>query len=191
MRRSIRKRKCLHCKRLFDPHPRSAGRQRYCSASACRKASKITSQRRWRQKPANRDYFKGPHHVQRVQQWRQDNPGYWRRKPSEPADALQDSLTPQPLADQLLEHDLKHDALQDSFFMQPAVFVGLIAQLTGLALQDDIALAARRWQQLGNDILKGLAPQSGDLCDDQTSHLTGQAQASAQPVQLGRPSLGP
>jgi hypothetical protein len=31
--------------------------------------------------------------------------------------------------------------------------VGLIAQLTGCALQDDIARAARRMQQLGNDIL--------------------------------------
>jgi hypothetical protein len=37
--------------------------------------------------------------------------------------------------------------------MQPAVMVGLISQLTGFALQDDIARAARRMQQLGNDIL--------------------------------------
>ena len=37
--------------------------------------------------------------------------------------------------------------------MQPAVVIGLIAQFTGYALQDDIAMAARRMQQLGNDIL--------------------------------------
>ena len=191
MKRLIRKRKCLHCKLLFAPHPRSAGRQRYCSEPACRKASKTASQRRWRHQPANREYFQGPDHVQRVQRWRQAHPGYWRRKTSQPPEALQDSLIPQPIADQSLEHDLKRDALQDSFFMQPAVFVGLIAQLTGLALQDDIALAARRWQQLGNDILAGLAVHPGEPSDDQTTHFTGQAQTSAQPVQLGRPSLGP
>ena len=34
-----------------------------------------------------------------------------------------------------------------------AVLVGLIAQLTGCALQDDIAGMVRRLQQLGRDIL--------------------------------------
>jgi hypothetical protein len=41
----------------------------------------------------------------------------------------------------------ENDALQDSFFMQPAVLVGLIAHLTGLALQEDIAATARRLRQ--------------------------------------------
>jgi hypothetical protein len=41
--------------------------------------------------------------------------------------------------------------------MQPSVLIGIIAQLTGYALQDDIAMAARRMQQFGNDILN---PQS-------------------------------
>ena len=45
----------------------------------CRKASKADSQRRWLQKPENRDYFRGPEHVQRVQRWREAHPGYWRR----------------------------------------------------------------------------------------------------------------
>ena len=31
MRRPLSKRKCKHCQTFFDPHPRSAGRQRYCS----------------------------------------------------------------------------------------------------------------------------------------------------------------
>ena len=44
-------------------------------------------------------------------------------------------------------------ALQDALIMQPAVVIGLIAQFTGYALQDDIAMAARRMQQLGNDTL--------------------------------------
>jgi hypothetical protein len=49
--------------------------------------------------------------------------------------------------------DFAHDALQDSLVIQPTVFIGLISQLTGYALQEDIARATRRLQQLGNDIL--------------------------------------
>jgi hypothetical protein len=49
--------------------------------------------------------------------------------------------------------DFMPHALQDSLMLQPAVFIGLISQLTGYALQEDIARATRRLQQLGNDIL--------------------------------------
>jgi hypothetical protein len=52
-------------------------------------------------------------------------------------------------------------ALQDAFFMQPAVFVGLLAHLTGLTLQDDIATTARRLQQLRRDILGGSTHHPG------------------------------
>ena len=61
MRRPLSKRKCKHCQTFFAPDPRSARRQRYCSKPACRQASKAASQRRWLQKPGNRDYFTRPH----------------------------------------------------------------------------------------------------------------------------------
>ena len=61
MRRPLSKRKCKHCQTFFDPDPRSAGRQRYCSKPTCRQASKAASQRRWLKKPANRDYFTRPY----------------------------------------------------------------------------------------------------------------------------------
>jgi hypothetical protein len=191
MRRPLSKRKCRHCMTFFDPNPRSAGRQRYCSLPECRQASKAASQLKWRHKPVNRDYFKGPTHVERVRQWRQAHPAYWRRKPSETSDALQDSLTPKPISNQPLERDLRRDALQDSLFTQPAVFVGFIAQLTGLALQDDIAAAARHWQQLGHDILSGATPYQGDQSHDQTAPFTGSAAAPASSIQLGGSALGP
>jgi hypothetical protein len=82
-------------------------------------------------------------------------------------------------------------ALQDSFFMQPAVLVGLIAQLTGLSLQDDIAVTARRLQQLGRDILGGSPQAKGDIQDAQTPHLFGSTQAGPQPVQLGGSARSP
>ena len=191
MRHPLTKRKCKHCKTFFDPDPRSAGRQRYCPTPACRKASKAASQHRWRRHPNNRDYFSGPAHVERVRQWRKANPGYWRRKAPHSQEALQEPLTPQSAKNQQLDDGLTPQALQDSFFMQPAVFVGLIAQLTGLSLQDDIAVTARRLQQLGRDILSGSPHDTGGCQDAQTPHLCRQTQEGPQPVQLGGSVLGP
>lgn len=144
--------KCPHCQQLFTPDARNATRQRYCSKPACRTHSKAESQSRWLQKPENRDYFRGPEHVLRVQRWRKANPGYWRRAKGSRV-ALQDALIGQVAVNDTNSHQAEKGALQDALIMQPAVMVGLIAQLTGCALQDDIARAARRMQQLGNDIL--------------------------------------
>ena len=162
---------CQNCKRVFYPDHRNVSRQRFCSKPMCRHASKVDSQRRWRQKPENVDYFRGSDNVKRVQLWRQANPGYWRRK------------TP--------EGSTEPDALQETFFLQPTVLVGLIAQLSGLALQEDIALMARRLQQLGRDILYCSPHATGGSADAQTPNLFGQAAPSAAAIQLGRPALGP
>jgi hypothetical protein len=105
--------------------------------------------------------------------------------------ALQESLTPQVLQKQQHDDGLAPHVLQDSFFMQPAVLVGLIAQLTGLSLQDDIAVTARRLQQLGRDILGGSPQDKGGIQNAQAPHLLGQTPASPQPVQLGGSALGP
>jgi hypothetical protein len=144
--------KCPHCHELFPPDARNATRQRYCSKPACQKQSKAESQRRWSQKEENRDYFRGAEHVLRVQRWRSAHPGYWRRAKRSPV-ALQDPLIEQVPVTNQNNAEPGTAALQDALIMQPAVMVGLIAQLTGYALQDDIARAARRMQQLGNDIL--------------------------------------
>ena len=144
--------KCRHCQDLFIPDPRNTTRQRHCSKPGCRKQSKAASQLRWLQKPENRDYFRGAEHVLRVQRWRAAHPGYWRRAKASRV-ALQDPLIAQVAVNNTNLQYAPKDALQDLLILQPAVMVGLIAQLTGSALQDDIARAARRMQQLGNDIL--------------------------------------
>jgi hypothetical protein len=197
MAHSAQKRKCPHCKGFFHPDHRNVARQRYCSKPECRKASKADSQQRWLQKPENHHYFRGPDNVKRIQLWRQDNPGYWRRKPPEvsaEADALQETLMPQGMETQVLNEGLgkpERDALQDSFFMQPAVLVGLIAQLSGCVLQEDIALMARRLQQLGHDILDRSPQVTGGSPDAQTPDLFRQAAPSAPAIQLGGSALGP
>ena len=88
--------KCLGCKELFLPSCCNRGRQRFCAKEACRKASKVASQRQWSQQPQNRDYFRGAAHVGRVRQWRAKNPGDARRKKREAP--LQDIAPPQAVA---------------------------------------------------------------------------------------------
>jgi len=194
MRRHTRKRKCKHCQVFFDPDPRNVGRQHSCSQPPCQQASKAASQRRWLRNPPHRDYFSGPAHVERVRQWRQAHPGYWRRQAppaSQSPAALQELLAQQPLENQQVEQRVERDALQDSFCMQPTVLVGLIAHLTGVSFQDDIALTARRLQQLGRDILPGAPHDTGGLQDAQTPHLFTQAPQGAQTIQLGGSAPGP
>ncbi len=93
----IKRAKCRNCKELFVPDHRNRGRQNYCGKAECRKASKAASQKKWLQKPENKNYFSGSEHIQRVQEWRKDNPGYWKRNRSGKKSALQEPLTPQPV----------------------------------------------------------------------------------------------
>jgi len=183
----IKRKKCRHCRELFIADARNATRQRYCSKPQCRKASKVASQKRWLKKDENRDYFSGPDNVLRVQRWRQAHPGYWRRCKHSPH-ALQDPLTQQVTVNNNDTADFAAVALQDALIMQPAVVIGLIAQFTGYALQDDIAMAARRMQQLGNDILN---PQhKGGRHGSKTSAVPRKGSQDPQTVQLDRSASG-
>jgi hypothetical protein len=90
-----RRRRCLCCLQLFARDPRLGHRQKYCSEPACRAASKQSSQRRWLRKPDNQEYFRGEQHVDRVQSWRAQNPGYWQ-KPALIGAPLQEMIITQP-----------------------------------------------------------------------------------------------
>lgn len=150
--RPTQKRKCKHCHTFFLPDARNIKHQQYCRKAACRQASKTASQRKWLQKPENWDYFSGPENVRRVRQWRVAHPGYWRRKPSTSQTALQDLSNVQPSENNKNTDKLASRALQDLLSAQPFVLLGLIANFTGSALQDDIDSTLLRLQQLGRDI---------------------------------------
>ena len=171
MTRLKRRRKCKHCRKYFTPDPRNAHKQEYCSETACRKASKAAAQAKWLAKDGNRDYFRGPANVNRVQEWRKDNPGYWRRRNKTSSVALKDHSKGKSTQKQPVAAQLPRNALQDLLNAQLPVFVGLIAKLTGNALQDDIVTATRHLQQLGADILNSppLNLQVGDYAK-QTAH---------------------
>jgi hypothetical protein len=171
-------RKCLCCRDLFVPDRRNVDRQRYCSAAACRRASKAASQAAWLAKPENVGYFEGPLHVLRVQAWRAVHPGYARGRVRKPR-ALQDSLLPE-VPDSVEQTGdragpLKNPgalALQDLLTPSAAMLAGLLGHLFELTLQDDMAATTRRLVQRGQDLILGVAGGHQDR---------GQHQARAAP----------
>ena len=182
MKSSLR-RKCRHCKLLYVPERRNAHHQRYCSEPACRRQSKAESQRRWREKPQNQNYFRGEENCERVREWRERHPGYARKKKSAPAEALQDLCMSQAAQNQPLAGPDLSAALQDLFVMQPAVLVGLISTMTGSALQDDIAIATRALFRKGQDILGPNAPvQNPAYRHEQTTPLSSTAAPCAASI---------
>jgi hypothetical protein len=182
MKSSLR-RKCRHCKLLYVPERRNAHHQRYCSQPACRRQSKAESQRRWREKPQNQNYFRGKENCERVRQWRQRHPGYSRKKKAAAGEALQDLCIRQPAQSQPLARSDLSAALQDVFVMQPAVLVGLISTMTGSALQDDIATVTRALFRKGQDILGPNAPaQNPAYRHEQTSPLSAAAAPCAAAI---------
>jgi len=162
------RKKCCPCRELFHPDPRNAKRQEYCRKPECRKASKAASQKRWQQKPENQDYFRGPENVNRVQEWRRANPGYWRRKPKP-----------------------RENALQDLLIEQPVVLLGLIANFTGSALQDDIVKTVRNMQKLGLDIVNHSTHSKGGRHDKKVSYQSRSYPKGPAPLQLDRSPTGP
>ena len=187
----IKKRKCKNCHTFFLPDPRNANRQKYCSKKECRKASKKASQRKWLEKPGNQDYFRCPENTKRVQQWRGTHPKYWCRKAFQPKTALQDPLNAQPadIADD--NPDYVDNALQDLLNVQPFVLLGLIAHLTGTALQDNIDTTLQRLQQLGRDIAHQRTTRKGGFYGIKDSYHSTTGAKGTPPVQLGGPAAGP
>jgi len=165
----LRKRICLHCHIYFRPDPRNLWKQKYCSHPECRKASKSASQKKWLNKPENHVVYGGAENVKRVQEWRKQNPGYWRR-PGKQKKPLQENSSLQTTTQQSVPLQTGRNALQDFIINQPSVLWGLLAHLTGSALQDDIALTALRMQQLGEDILHQPC-KGGHHVDLQTTDL--------------------
>ena len=136
--------KCVNCGEFYQPDARNRGRQEYCRKRECGRASKRESQRRWRSKPKNRDYFKGKENVERVRQWRKRHPGYWRRKMSPAAVALQEISIGQPVEHQKEAGQDVSLPLQDLLKSQDPLVLGLVIQLMDIALQEDIAGLAQR-----------------------------------------------
>jgi hypothetical protein len=133
-------------------------------------------------RPENRDYYRGPHQVQRVQAWRKTHPGYWKKRRRKAQGALPDDCSAQVAIPQADTARLTGVALPDDWFSQPAVVVGLVAGLTGSALPDEIAHSLRKFQAHGQIILgmgPGMKPKRGSGHAVQKSVVSGTAAAGA------------
>jgi hypothetical protein len=156
----LRRRKCRCCNEFFFPDYRNHDRQHYCGKPACRHASKLASQRRWFRQPANRDYFRGADNVERVRQWRQAHPGYWKKK-TRASGGIQVAAPQQvnPVQSSCNAPRSHLGTLQDFCHAQNPGFIGLISLMTGRTLPDDIAPIARRVIEQGQNILGLRSPE--------------------------------
>lgn len=153
--------KCLCCQELFRPDRRNAHHQKFCAKLECRKESKRQSQARWLARPENQNHFRDNSHVERVRRWREKHPGYWKKTPRQRSRTLQDLCPPQVIDNQIATpralSDLSARTLQDLCRDQVPLFVGLISQLVGSPLQEDIADYLRRMIARGHDLLDPLS----------------------------------
>ena len=179
-------RKCLCCGHFFDLDHRNRERQRFCSVTECRRASKAASQAAWLAQPRNSGYFRDPIHVARVRLWRAAHPGHRRGKPRS-SSALQDALIAQvpesieePSIPGVSPERPAEAGLQDLLNTPSPVLAGLIAHLFEVTLQEDIAATTRRLVQLGQDVINGSRGE-----DHQASVAARAAAPSARAVQLG------
>ena len=192
MSRPQTRRKCRCCTKFFLPDPRNQTRQHYCSAPACRQASKAASQRRWLSKPANRDHFRGAAQVLRVQLWRQSHPGYWKKKApsSQGTQAVEAQSANLDQASCNVLRSLPR-TLQDSWLTQDPAFVGLISMVTGSTLQEDIAATTRQLLLRGRNILGCVSPGKTQNAnptpdhDPQTRPAARTAASHSSQLQLG------
>ena len=134
--------KCLCCHHFFKPTPQSKGRQNYCSHPECKKASKKASQEKWLAKPENKDYFKSPANVQRVQQWRKHDPAYSKgneqfhsRTIQRNKTLLQETSMVQPTDKQEKTIDLAQESLQETLISQVFVLMEVMTHLDTNALR--------------------------------------------------------
>jgi hypothetical protein len=128
------RRKCVSCKKLFVPEARNRRHQRCCGKASCRQARKAASDRRWRGRPENREYWSGPENSARVRAWQKAHPGYWKERKKR-ARVLQVVCAPEVFA---LQAD-NSKVLQDVWRMQPPLLLGLISKITGTVLHTDMA----------------------------------------------------
>jgi hypothetical protein len=133
-----RRQRCLCCKQLFVPDPRSRHHQEFCSDAVCQNASKVLSQQRWKGKPDNRNYWRGSEAVERVRAWRKANPNYWKRRTGN-----------------------SNGTLQDDFIPSDPLLLGLISTIADSTLQDDIAATCRHLIRKGRDVLQAIRSNGG------------------------------
>ena len=181
MMRQRRRRRCLCCKDLFLPDPRSRYHQRIFSKAESKNASKALSQARWRAKSGNQNYWRGAQEVERVRSWRKAHPGYWKNETPKPECTLQEDCSAQAIEPEQLNLELVPAPLQEDSLAQHPLMVGLISMLTTSTLQEDIASTRRRLIARGHEIL-GMVPGTRLNPYEQKTPGSGAPAPTPQPI---------
>jgi hypothetical protein len=154
---------------LFIPDRRHRDNQKYCLKSKCRQARQAVNLRRWRDDPLNQGFWRGSWNGDRVRAWRAANPGYWKRKRKGAEAPLQIASKPAeaPVAsrDQAESTgDCVTNRIPALLLGQSPVLVGLIAQMTGTALQNAILQIAGELFEKGQAVLGNPTPGQNENC---------------------------
>ena len=118
-----------------NPNPRPKQAATLAAPAFPAGRAKPKRERRWLQKPENQGHFRGPENRQRVKTRRKAHPGYWRKGKPQAEGPLQDLCRGQSPHTERVTNGIVPSALQDLCWRQPALVGGLIATLTGSALQ--------------------------------------------------------
>lgn len=149
------RRKCRHCKDFFISDPRNRYHQVFCGKPKCRARSKAASQRKWESKPENWDYYRSAEKAVKVKAWQEANPGYYKRRGSKKS-VLPDLLSTQPAVKEVVK--AQDDAvLPDLWHRQSPAVIGLISQMTGCVLPEDIAMVTGRLIARGQALMGATA----------------------------------
>lgn len=193
---------CLCCNARYQPDPRNVGRQNYCPAPDCQKASKKASQCAWRAK--NRELDRGPLSVDRVSAWRSKNRDYLIRQKAKRQEAKRSAKSAaQPDSPATQVHDLEQEspqfpeiqavveapvprAAQDLCASNAYVLTGFLGHFFNFRSADEIVEARRTLEQLGRDISNGRNPN--DMCRAANLPKAGVARAVA--AAFGGPAPG-
>lgn len=149
---------CLHCNRLFVPDCRHRDNQKYCMKPACRQARQAANLQRWREKPENKDFWRGSWNGDRVREWRAAHPGYGKRAGRKKKVPLQIASNAPEVAGSEQDKPESGGAgvtnrIPALLLEQSPVVVGLIAQMTGSTLQNAILEVTARLFEQGRAVI--------------------------------------
>ena len=80
-----RRKRCLGCHRLFEPDPRTKGKQQYCSQAGCQKERQRKNERDWRRR--NPECLQEQYELTRL--WYKAHPDYSRQRRAREPELLQ------------------------------------------------------------------------------------------------------
>lgn len=144
--------RCCICDNLFTPNKYSGSRQKVCDQPACRIAAKRRRQALWIER--NPDYFRGPEHVERVRQWRLDNPDRARRRRPQRAKSTKKAKSCNTISQ-------PGGVLQDSdSVLKSPIFLGLLSLVTGSVLQDEVHSTIASLSRIGLELQRSDAAAS-------------------------------